>query len=86
MLTIIWVAFDFCYPWIKANVPRTFVKWIMVVLAFVSVLPLVIFEVIFPHAIDITVDSDHVEYEFRDRVLAYEFAGLNEDAGSVEIS
>ena len=51
----------------------------------ISILPLVAWEIFFPPAFDITAYKESVDYEFRDRDYAHDFAELNSDAEWVKI-
>jgi len=59
------------------DVPRAFRRWVVVGAVLVVLLPGFVWQLIFPPPIDLTAFSDSVDYEFRDRAYAEEFAALN---------
>jgi hypothetical protein len=52
-------------------------KWLILPVALVCLLPVMVWETLFPRPIDLTAYSTTVDYEFRDMVYAQEFAALN---------
>jgi hypothetical protein len=55
-------------------------KWIAVGIALLCMTPLLLWQLFFPPPLDLTATSSTVEYEFRDRDYAAEFARLNQPA------
>lgn len=55
-----------------------FKKWLVLVITLVCLLPVVLWETVFPRAFDMTAFTDTVDYEFRDAAYAEEFALLNQ--------
>jgi hypothetical protein len=74
------------WPWVSAKVPRPARKWALMGLALACLLPQFLYEMVFPHPFSITAYSDSVDYEFRDRQMAIEFALLNLDAECVKVN
>ena len=58
--------------------------WIVMLIALVSLLPLVFWEIAYPPLFDMTAQSDYVDYEFRDANYAEAFATLNASSRKVE--
>ena len=58
----------------------------MLVVGLASVSPMVIFQVLFPPAFDISSSKKSITYEFKHEEDAIAFSELNEDAEWVEIS
>ena len=54
-------------------------------LGLICLLPQIAFERLGPHPFSITAHVDSVDYEFRDKETAHEFALLNQDADWVKI-
>jgi hypothetical protein len=52
-------------------------KWLTIGLALAGLVPYAVWQAFFPPPIDLTAHSDTVDYEFRDRDYAEEFAALN---------
>jgi len=52
-------------------------KWAFIGLAVVACIPLFVWEMVFPPALDLTAYSETVDYEFRDAEYAAEFRALN---------
>jgi hypothetical protein len=52
-------------------------KWLVMAVALVCLLPVVLWETLFPRPLDMTAFSETVDYEFRDATYAQEFAKLN---------
>jgi hypothetical protein len=63
-----------------------FKRWIAMGIALLCLLPLMVWETIFPPPIDLTAFSDTVDYEFRDTGYATEFASLNNSKTDEEVS
>ena len=84
-LTTISIAIWFIWPHIKESVPPGIHKPAILVLALLCLLPKVIFEVFFPMPFDMTVFADSVDYEFKSKDYAVEFAVLNIDAEWVKV-
>jgi hypothetical protein len=62
-------------------------KWMFIGLALLAFLPLLVWEHVFPPALDMTAYSETVDYDFRDAAYAEEFQKLNRvEAVSVEPS
>ena len=59
------------------DVPKPFRKWLVVGAVIAVLVPWFLWETFFPPPIDLTAYSDTVDYEFRDRIYAEEFAALN---------
>lgn len=59
------------------GVPRPLRRWLVLGAVIVVLLPWFTWEVMFPPPIDLTAYGDAVDYEFRDRAYAEEFAALN---------
>lgn len=76
----------FVWPQLDDFVARSLRKWVALGLVMVCFSPYLLWESIFPPAIDITAFKDSVDYEFRDEDFAHEFAELNRHAKWVEIS
>ena len=75
----------FVWPYVDDLVARPIRKWVAMALILVCMAPHILWEILFPPSIDITAYSESVDYEFRDREYAYEFAALNDDAEWVKI-
>ncbi len=63
-----------------------FKRWIATGIAMLCLLPLIVWETIFPTPIDLTAFSESVDYEFRDADYAAEFASLNNSKTDEEIA
>ena len=61
-----------------------FANVILFVICLLCLVPLVAWRMFHPLPFDITAFSDTVDYEFRDRAYAEEFAALNQDAAPEE--
>lgn len=85
-LVIASVFMIFLWPQVDDFVARSLRKWVALGLIIVCLSPYLLWEIIYPPAIDITAFKDSVDYEFRDADFAYEFAELNSDAEWVRIS
>lgn len=78
-------ALWFIWPSLKDSVPQGLRKWAMMGLALLCVLPQILFEVFYAKPFDITAFSDSVDYEFKSKDYALEFATLNLDAPWVKV-
>lgn len=54
-----------------------FKRWLTLGIALLCLLPLIVWETLFPPPLDLTAYSNTVDYEFRDAEYATEFAALN---------
>jgi hypothetical protein len=81
IVVVMWLV----WPTISADVPRFARKWVAMGLILVCLLPWFIWQAFFPHAFDVTAYEDSVDYEFRDKELAVEFAALNVDADWIKV-
>lgn len=63
--------------WLLAGYQGPFKAWLMMGIALVCLLPLFVWETIFPKPFDMTATAEKVDYEFRDRDYATRFAALN---------
>lgn len=79
------IALWIVWPMFEDIVPRAVRKWAAMGIGLICLSPLILTQVFFPPAFEITAFSDSVDYEFRDSQLAYEFADLNDDAEWVKI-
>lgn len=61
-----------------ADFPRAYRKWLILGAVIVVLLPWFLWQVFFPPPLDLTAFSDSIDYEFRDRAYAEEFASLNQ--------
>lgn len=52
-------------------------KWLVLTFALACLLPVMLWETLFPRPIDLTAYSTTVDYEFRDAAYAQEFVALN---------
>lgn len=84
-ISIAVLAFELIWPHIKGSVPGGVRTLAMTGLAFVCLLPQIIFEVFFARPFDITAYAHSVDYEFTSRDYAVEFATLNIDAAWVKV-
>ena len=85
-MILIGFAFMFLvWPYIGDWFAPAIQKWVAMGMMLICILPLIIWEVVFPPSIDITAYSKSVDYEFRDSGYAEEFAELNQDAEWVKI-
>ncbi len=74
------------WPHWKDSVPRGLRKWAMMGLAILCLLPQIVFEVFFAKPFDVTAYADSVDYEFKSKDYAVEFASLNYDAAWVKVN
>lgn len=74
------------WPHLKDAVPQPFHKWAMMGLALLCLIPQVVYEMCFAASFNVTAFSDSVDYEFRSRDYAIEFALLNTDAEWTKIN
>lgn len=63
-----------------------FKRWIALGIASLCLLPLILWETIFPPPIDLTAFTETVDYEFRDAKYAREFASLKNGKIDEEVS
>ena len=84
-IVLLVVVFLLLWPLVSDYLPRTGRRWFMMIFGVVCLIPYCLVEAFFPKPFDITAFRDSVDYEFRDKVMAYEFAQLNEDAAWVKI-
>ncbi len=85
-VVLLYLAFWHLWPLVKDHVGVVGHRWVMLLLGFACLAPLLFFELFFPHPFNITAFSDTVDYEFSDAEMAYEFAELNNDAARLEVS
>ena len=72
-------------PYLEGFVPRSLRKWVAMALLLLCLSPWLLWEVLFPPAIDITAYSKSVDYEFRDSNYAHDFAELNQHAEWINV-
>lgn len=76
MIALIAVAVPVVMPFLN-DLKGPIRKWVGLAAVLVVVSPYFIWQTFFPPPIDLTAHSDSVDYEFRDRAYAEEFAALN---------
>ena len=84
-LALISLAYFFVWPLVPNNLEPETRKWILLGIGIVCLLPQIAYELVFPHPFSITAHKDSVDYEFREKVMADEFAALNRDAEWVKV-
>lgn len=72
-------------PYVVENFPRALQKWILLGIIILCYIPYVIYNTIFPHSFDITVENESITYEFRNPEIAEEFSIFNLNAEWIEI-
>jgi hypothetical protein len=76
----------FVWPHVDDFVARSLRNWVAMGMILVCLAPYFLWETFFPPAIDITAYKNSVDYEFKSRDFAYDFAELNGDAEWVRVS
>jgi hypothetical protein len=64
-------------PLITPHVPAGLRKWALVAAVIICLLPLLLWEALFPPSMELTAYTDEVDYEFRDAGYALQFMMLN---------
>ena len=67
----------FAARWYMGDYDGPFKRWIILGIVLVVLLPVLIWDVLFPQPFDMTAFSKTVDYEFRDPEYAAEFAAMN---------
>ena len=68
--------------WALGWQPAGWGKWAIISLGLLAILPLFVWDQIFPPLLDLTAYSNTVNFDFRDAIYAEEFRKLNEIRGS----
>jgi len=76
----------FVWPHVDGFVARSLRSWAAMGMILICLAPYFLWETFFPPAIDITAYKNSVDYEFKRRDFAHEFAELNRDAQWVRIT
>jgi hypothetical protein len=84
-LAIAAVILFFVWPHSDDFVARPVRKWAAMGLLIVCLSPYFLWEFFFPPSIDITAYRNSIDYEFRNKAYAFEFARLNQEAEWVKI-
>lgn len=77
----------FCvFPMFEDMIPRAFRKYAFVGVVILCLLPQIIYRVANPLPFYTTAYRKSVDYEFRERLMAFQFANMNQDAKWVKVN
>lgn len=78
LLVALGVGIWFTFPWVKSfGFGRSATKWLSIGLLFVEMVPVLLWWVLRPPPFDLTVEAEHVDYEFASADYAERFADAN---------
>src|SRR5262245_37717318 len=72
-IVFVWLGAEVVGPW----VPRPLLKWVMIAATLLALLPWFVWQVLFPLAFDMTVETEEVTYEFANPQYAVDFSLIN---------